>query len=65
MEGIQAVERESIRRTIFRKSAFFLTGIGRFIGADRGRQMRSLEAGLVVCLRFVACKSKRITMRTR
>lgn len=66
MEGIQtvAVEKESIR-TIYRKSASSLTGIGRFIGADRERQMRSLEAGLVVCLRFVACKSKRITMRTR
>lgn len=65
-EGIRMiVQKESIRRNDFPYSAFFLTGFGRFIGADRGRQMRSLDAGLVGCLRFVACKSKRITMRTR
>jgi len=50
VESIQtvAIQTESIRRD-FPYSAFSLTGIGRFIKVDRGKQMRSLEAGRYVC----------------
>lgn len=47
-------------RCDFPYSAFSLTDIGRFITEDRGKQLRSWPP----CLHFVACKSKRITMRT-
>lgn len=45
-----AIQTESIRRDFpYPYSAFSLTGIGRFIGADRGKQMRSLEVGRYAC----------------